>query len=74
MIVYRVEASTGDSFVTQWEPRLDMARSTVRDLKDAGYKDPHIDKIELGTSREAVVRAMNHAHVSRVNWDGEQIQ
>lgn len=74
MIVYRIEASTGDSFVTQWNSRLEDARKTAQSLEDAGYITPRIDRVEVGTGKESIVAALNFAHVSRSIWPGDPVK
>lgn len=74
MILYRTQACSGDSWVSEWNATAAEAKSDARKLVAAGYHSPHVDKIELGTSRESIVQALNHADVSRINWDGEEIK
>ena len=73
MIVYRVQASSGETWATQWEPTIDAARKTARGIAAAGFADVHIDKLDVGTGREALVEALNHADTNRINWDGEEV-
>ena len=74
MILYRTQACSGDHWVTQWRATVVEAKTDVRGLVAAGYHSPHVDKIELGTSRESIVQALNHSDVNRINWDGDEVK
>lgn len=70
-MLYRVQASTGPDWVTEWAPRQDQARALVRDLEEAGFADVQVDKMEVPTSREGLALALNRSQDNRTNWPGE---
>ena len=73
MIVYRTQASSGETWVTHWEPTAEAARKTARSLVAAGFTDPHVDRVDVPGGRDGLVLALNHADVHRMNWDGEPV-
>ena len=73
MIVYRTQASSGDEWVTHWQPTVGAARKTARELVAAGFTDPHVDRVDVPSGREGLVLALNHATAHRMNWDGEPV-
>ena len=73
VIVYRTQASSGESWATQWSQTQQEATRLAGQLVAAGYTSPHVDRIELGTGKEAIVLSLNHAGVSRINWEGEPV-
>ena len=73
MIVYRTQASSGETWVTHWEPTAAAARKTARNLVAAGFTDPHVNRVDVPGGGDGLVLALNHADVHRMNWDGEPV-
>lgn len=74
VILYRAQASSGDSWATEWSSNQADAKKLAKALVSAGYHSPHVDRIEIGADRDSIVAALNHATVHRINWDGEEIK
>ena len=71
--VYRVQATVDTAWVTQYEPTAAAARETRNTLAEL-YREVRIDKVEVGTDREGICAALNHADANFTVWPGERIR
>ena len=72
MILYRLQASDGETWYTLWFPTLATAKATEKDFDQTVF-EVKIDKIDIPSGRDGLALALNNAEVNRMNWPGEEI-
>lgn len=75
MIVYRIQATTGDGWVNTFEPLKADAIRAGRELAEI-YDEPgavHVDAVNVPDGREGIASALQLADANRMNWPGEEV-
>lgn len=75
MIVYRIQASTGDSWITDFAALKADALRAGRELAEV-YDAPaavRVDELEIPPGRAGLVEALKLSGVNRINWPGREV-